>query len=222
MSPIRFSSRADFAGHLAQHKYIKIWVCTTCGEESCDRFTLQQHVMHSHQLIGEGEDNVQIKEKSVLRDISSQKCPFCDEIPGITSFVGHICHHLEEISFSAIAQEDVDSEEEAEESVSGSAISANTYFRKAVGVDMTADEEEEELERQIREMEEAEADRERLAAEIQAKRAADKFAAEKARDERRIKEIEENDRKLKEQEREMERLEEERERRRAELKFGGG
>jgi len=54
--------------------------------------------------IADGQ-TIKILEKTSLRDLSSQRCPFCDIIPGAPSFVGHICHHLEELSFSAIPQE---------------------------------------------------------------------------------------------------------------------
>ena len=82
--------------------------------------------------------------------------------------------------------------------------------------DKARQEEEDDLERQIREMEEADAERERKQAEVDAKRAADKAAADKLNEEKRKAEAAENDRKLQEQEREMERLEDERERKRAE------
>ena len=39
------------------------------------------------------------------RDLSRLKCPFCNRIPGAIGFVGHICHHLEELSLSALPQE---------------------------------------------------------------------------------------------------------------------
>ncbi|KAF8865861.1 hypothetical protein BDZ45DRAFT_579508 [Acephala macrosclerotiorum] len=82
--------------------------------------------------------------------------------------------------------------------------------------DKAKQDEEEELERQIREMEEAEAEREKKEAELLAKRAAEKAATEEANKAKRKAEAEENDRKLKEAEREMERLEDEREKKRAE------
>jgi len=86
------------------------------------------------------------------------------------------------------------------------------------------EEEDEEMERQIREMEEAEAEREKKEAELLAKRAAEKAAADKAKAEKDKIDAAENDRKLREAEREMERLEDERERKRAEAeaKAAGG
>ena len=84
-----------------------------CGDQSHDRHLLEQHLVHSHQLHGKGKRNEQIRENNVLRDLLSQKCPFCDKIPGGASFVGHICHHLEEISYSGIEQEDDISEGES-------------------------------------------------------------------------------------------------------------
>ncbi|KLU89025.1 hypothetical protein MAPG_08003 [Magnaporthiopsis poae ATCC 64411] len=76
--------------------------------------------------------------------------------------------------------------------------------------------EDEEMERMIREIEEAEAERERKAAEYEAKKKAAAEEKKRLDEENRIKNAAENDRKLREQEREMERLEEEREKKRAE------
>jgi translation initiation factor 4G len=79
-----------------------------------------------------------------------------------------------------------------------------------------AKEEEDDLERQIREVEEADAAEEKRQAEITARKAAEKALADKAAEERRKANAAEEDRKLREQEREMERLEDEKERKRAE------
>ncbi|KAJ2991402.1 hypothetical protein NUW58_g2528 [Xylaria curta] len=75
--------------------------------------------------------------------------------------------------------------------------------------------EEDELERVIREMEEADARREKEEEERRVKRAAETAAKKKAEEESRVANAAENDRKLREQEREMEKLEEEKERKRA-------
>jgi translation initiation factor 4G len=82
--------------------------------------------------------------------------------------------------------------------------------------DKAKQDEEDELERILREMEEADAKREKEQEELAAKRKAEKEAAEKANAEKRRVAAKENDRKLKEAEREMERLEDEREKKRAE------
>lgn len=74
---------------------------------------------------------------------------------------------------------------------------------------------EEEMERMIREMEEADALREKAEEERRVKMEAERAAKKKAEEENRIANAAENDRKLREQEREMERLEEEKERKRA-------
>jgi translation initiation factor 4G len=74
--------------------------------------------------------------------------------------------------------------------------------------------EEEEMERMIREMEEAEAERERQAEEYAKKKKAEQELKKKAEEEQKKANVAENDRKLREQEREMERLEEEKEKRR--------
>lgn len=77
-----------------------------------------------------------------------------------------------------------------------------------------AESEEDEMERMIREMEEADARREKEEAEHQKRRDAEKAEAKKKEEANRKANAEDEDRKLREQEREMERLEEERERKR--------
>ncbi|TGO54720.1 hypothetical protein BCON_0103g00330 [Botryotinia convoluta] len=37
--------------------------------------------------------------------IFTLRCPFCNELPGEVALIGHICHHLEELSCSVISQE---------------------------------------------------------------------------------------------------------------------
>ncbi|KAI1194089.1 hypothetical protein F5X97DRAFT_336292 [Nemania serpens] len=72
-----------------------------------------------------------------------------------------------------------------------------------------------DIEAIIREMEEADALREKQEEERRVKKAAETAAKKKAEEENRVANAAENDRKLREQEREMERLEEEKERKRA-------
>ncbi|GAP89210.1 putative eukaryotic translation initiation factor 4 gamma [Rosellinia necatrix] len=78
-----------------------------------------------------------------------------------------------------------------------------------------AESEDDDLERIIREMEEADARREKEEEERRVKRDAETAAKKKLEEENRAANAAENDRKLREQEREMERLEEEKERKRA-------
>jgi hypothetical protein len=183
---------------------------------------LQEHATQMHQASNEGE--IQIEERRVLRDLSSQRCQFCGQIPGTNKFVGHICHHLEEISLSAVPKEEEDIDEDKESSVmplfSGSLISSDNdgtaEDESRVTMEKAKQEEEdEEIERQIREMEDAEAEREKKEAELLAKRAAEKAAAKKAKVEKKKIDAAENDRKLQEAEREMERLEDEWEKKQA-------
>ncbi|GAW21772.1 hypothetical protein ANO14919_112970 [Xylariales sp. No.14919] len=79
---------------------------------------------------------------------------------------------------------------------------------------------DEELDRIIREMEEADARREKEEEERRIQRQAEVAAKKKAEEEARVANAAENDRKLREQEREMERLEEEKERKRAAIQGG--
>ncbi|KAK1721764.1 hypothetical protein BDP67DRAFT_389000 [Colletotrichum lupini] len=79
----------------------------------------------------------------------------------------------------------------------------------------SAADEEDEMERMIREMEEEDARREKAAAEYAAKKQAEKEAQKKLDEANKATNAAEADRKLREAEREMERLEEEKERKRA-------
>ncbi|KAJ6786559.1 hypothetical protein PWT90_07317 [Aphanocladium album] len=85
---------------------------------------------------------------------------------------------------------------------------------KAAEPAKTEESEEDEMERMIREMEEADARREKEEEEHRQRREAEKAEAKKNEEANRKVNAEEEDRKLREQEREMERLEEERERKR--------
>ncbi|KOS19696.1 Eukaryotic translation initiation factor 4 gamma [Escovopsis weberi] len=85
----------------------------------------------------------------------------------------------------------------------------------------SADPDEDEIERMIREMEEADARREKEEEEHRKKKEIEKAAAKKFEEENRKKNAEEEDAKLREQEREMERLEEEKERRQREAEASG-
>ncbi|KAI1743672.1 hypothetical protein F4680DRAFT_444947 [Xylaria scruposa] len=106
-------------------------------------------------------------------------------------------------------KEGVDEKKTTEEKPKADAV-AETPASKA------ADEpDDDELERIIREMEEAEALREKAEEELRTKRAAEAAKKKKDEEESRAANAAENDRKLREQEREMERLEEEKERKRA-------
>lgn len=85
---------------------------------------------------------------------------------------------------------------------------------KAAEPPKAAETEEEEMERMIREMEEADAKREAQEEEHRKRREAEKAEAKKKEEANRKANADDEDRKLREQEREMERLEEERERKR--------
>lgn len=81
--------------------------------------------------------------------------------------------------------------------------------------------EEDEMERAIREMEEAEAKREKQEEEHRKKQELEKAAAKKEEEENRKTKAADEDRKLREQEREMERLEEEKEKRQKDAESSG-
>jgi hypothetical protein len=73
---------------------------------------IQDHVNSKHVTDSKEDRNVYVVQKPILRDLSSQNCPFCGQIPGAAKFVGHICNHLEEISLSAIPRDDEEDEDD--------------------------------------------------------------------------------------------------------------
>jgi hypothetical protein len=97
-----FSSRTEFAAHLLKHQCTKLWRCTHCGHTGSERTAIETHIARSHPALASKSRESAIEEKNVVRDLSTEKCPFCQDIPGISKFVGHLCHHLEEISLSAV------------------------------------------------------------------------------------------------------------------------
>ncbi|OBT68579.1 hypothetical protein VE03_01775 [Pseudogymnoascus sp. 23342-1-I1] len=116
-----FASRAEFAAHLSEHRYINLWTCAQCGQTEGKRYLVQDHINSKHVTSGNENQNIDIIQKSILRDVSSQSCPFCGEAPGVAKFVGHLCHHLEEISLSAIPRDSgVDEGDERETSLGSS------------------------------------------------------------------------------------------------------
>jgi len=109
------------------------------------------------------------------------------------------------------AAEEAKAKEEAE-----AKAKADADAEAAKPKENSADPDEDEMERIIREMEEEDARREKEQAEITARKNAEKEAAKKKAEAEKALSAAENDRKLREQEREMERLEEEKERKRQE------
>ncbi|OBT73982.1 hypothetical protein VF21_05999 [Pseudogymnoascus sp. 05NY08] len=103
---VQFASRSEFAAHLTEHQSYKTWRCTKCDTSSQSFDFIQDHVARNHPLSTPAQQGCQIEELSHLRDLSTQRCPFCNDIPGHANFVGHICHHLEETSLSAIPREE--------------------------------------------------------------------------------------------------------------------
>ncbi|KAI9867575.1 MAG: hypothetical protein M1813_008374 [Trichoglossum hirsutum] len=113
---MHFASRAEFAHHLTGHQYMQIWICTKCGLKGETRQLVQDYILRTHDSMSEEGYNTKVSEMKVLRDLSSQQCPFCSKIPGRSSFVRHICHHLKELSLSALPQDDP--EDDSKESLS--------------------------------------------------------------------------------------------------------
>ncbi|KAF7953924.1 uncharacterized protein EAE97_001322 [Botrytis byssoidea] len=76
-----------------------------CPVKGCDA--------DANQFLSRNDFGVHLKEYHATRSlgnkstehISTLRCPFCDELPGEVALIGHICHHLEELSCSVISQE---------------------------------------------------------------------------------------------------------------------
>ncbi|KAF6836016.1 eukaryotic translation initiation factor subunit [Colletotrichum plurivorum] len=121
----------------------------------------------------------------------------------------------EEEQAKAKAEAEAAAKAEAEAKEKAESEKAEAEKAKAAESAVPAVNEEDEMERMIREMEEEDARREKEAAEYNAKKAAAKEAQKKEDEERKKTSAADEDRKLREAEREMERLEEEKERKRA-------
>lgn len=117
-----FTSRVEFADHLSGHKNITLWACMQCGHEEERKQLIEDHIEYKHTSPQNGSSNIAISQKTVHRDLTSQNCPFCGDVPGSAKFVGHICHHLEEISLSAIPQNIETDDDIDRESTSGAPL----------------------------------------------------------------------------------------------------
>jgi hypothetical protein len=135
-----FSSRAEFAAHLTEHQHINLWICAQCGHTEEKKYLIRDHINFKHATGDNTHRNVDFIQKSVPRDLSSQSCPFCGEVPGTAEFVGHLCHHLEEISLSAIPRDAGDDEDDEGESSSGTSLSKGRIEEMVGGFDEHFDE----------------------------------------------------------------------------------
>jgi len=118
-----FSSRAEFAAYLTDHQHIDLWICAQCGHTEEKKYLIRDHINFKYTTSDNAHRNVDFIQKSIPRDLSSQSCPFCGEVPGTAKFVGHLCYHLEEISLSAIPRDAGDDEDDEGEYSSGASLS---------------------------------------------------------------------------------------------------
>lgn len=130
---IQFASRSEFAAHLTEHQLYQTWRCTKCGASSQSFDFIQDHIARSHLPSTSAEQDSQIEKRSHSRDLSTQRCPFCNDIPGQQNFVGHICHHLEEISLSAIPREEEGYDEDDGEAMSWEGSSPGEVDKREMG-----------------------------------------------------------------------------------------
>ncbi|CZR52914.1 uncharacterized protein PAC_02791 [Phialocephala subalpina] len=134
-----FASRAEFAAHLTEHQHTKLWTCTQCGHAEEKKYLIRDHINSKHVTGDNGNRNVDIIQKPILRDLSNQSCPFCGEVPGAVKFVGHLCHHLEEISLSAIPRDAGADEDHKGESSSGASLSGGRIEEMVTRFDEVVD-----------------------------------------------------------------------------------
>lgn len=102
--PTSFASRAEFRIHLVEHQSVQVWKCKNCGHTEEAKQAARDHILLTHSS-SHTESDEGISKETVRRDLKTQKCPFCNKIPGEVSFVGHMCHHLEELSLSSVPKE---------------------------------------------------------------------------------------------------------------------
>ncbi|MCJ1379169.1 hypothetical protein MMC17_002269 [Xylographa soralifera] len=104
----QFTTRRDFASHLAkEHQAFTIWSCRECGNISTSNLKFRDHLESQHCGIPKPyiPDVVDASECSSPRNLEQIRCPFCGKLPAPGKFVGHVSHHLEEISLSVLPQE---------------------------------------------------------------------------------------------------------------------
>ncbi|MCJ1476429.1 hypothetical protein MMC13_005095 [Lambiella insularis] len=70
------------------------------------------------------------EEHRSLRDPERQRCPFCNKTPSLAKFIGHVSHHLEELSLCAIPQ---DASSESESDGIGSSVAASESLSNDLG-----------------------------------------------------------------------------------------
>ena len=101
-----FASRGEFAAHLTEHRFNTTWSCKKCGYVDTDRGKFRSHLDSEHSGIPAEHilNIVKTSERRTPRNLEHEKCPLCGEIPTAMKYIGHVSHHLEELSLSAIPQ----------------------------------------------------------------------------------------------------------------------
>ena len=120
-----FISRKEFAAHLADsHRYINTWRCRDCGETKSNKADFESHIEMAHSGIPAAYvvTIINASEQQSLRDLEHQQCPFCGKTPTSSKFIGHVSHHLEELSLSAIPWE-AESDSDVDSVVSSAPVS---------------------------------------------------------------------------------------------------
>ena len=100
-----------------------MWCCRDCGDTKLNKTDFETHIELAHSDIPRANiiDIINASEKQSLRDLEHQQCPFCGKTPKCDKFIGHVSHHLEELSLSAIHQE-VDSNSDVDSVISSADV----------------------------------------------------------------------------------------------------
>ena len=103
-----FTSRGEFAAHLAgAHRFISHWHCKSCEKIKPNKADFERHIELAHPNFPRPyvKDIIKASEKQIPRNLEHELCLFCGKTPTASRFIGHVSHHLEELSLSAIPQE---------------------------------------------------------------------------------------------------------------------
>jgi tetratricopeptide (TPR) repeat protein len=84
---------------------VKIWKCKKCGHPEESVRAARYHIAYAHRSPSKLNDDDDFDQQEICLDLAKQICPFCKNIPGQADFVGHICHHLEDVSLAANPKE---------------------------------------------------------------------------------------------------------------------
>lgn len=87
---------------------MEVWECKQCDHAEASRDAIESHISTVHPDSCDLTLDRLTEFKQIRRNLANQKCPFCMKIPGTTNFMGHICHHLEDVALFAIPRDAIE------------------------------------------------------------------------------------------------------------------